>query len=65
MYRARYIERLGMGTADMVRVALAAGLREPEFVQTDEFKAIIYLPVSVSLPGKKQASNRQVPGKYQ
>ena len=63
MYLAGYFERLGTGTADMVRVAVTAGLHEPEFVQTDEFKAIIYRPVSASLPGKKHASNRQVTGK--
>lgn len=42
MYLAGYIERLGTGTSDMVTPAKEAGLREPDFVQEEDFKAIIY-----------------------
>jgi ATP-dependent DNA helicase RecG len=42
MYLAGYIERLGTGTADIVRIAREAGLQEPEFIQDDDFKTIIY-----------------------
>lgn len=42
MYLAGYIERLGTGTADIVRIAKEAGLQEPEFIQDDDFKTIIY-----------------------
>lgn len=42
MYLAGYIERLGTGTADIIRIAKKAGLEEPEFVQDDDFKTIIY-----------------------
>jgi len=42
MYLAGYIERLGTGTSDMVRIAASAGLKEPEFIQAEDFKTIIY-----------------------
>jgi len=38
MYLAGYIERLGTGTSDMVRIAASAGLKEPEFLQAEDFK---------------------------
>jgi ATP-dependent DNA helicase RecG len=44
MYLAGYIERLGTGTSDIVRLALGAGLKEPEFVQDEIFRTIIYRP---------------------
>ena len=44
MYLAGYIERLGTGTADIIRIAKEVGLKEPEFVQEDSFKVIIYRP---------------------
>ncbi len=42
LYLAGYIERLGTGTADIIRIAKECGLKEPEFVQNDDFKIIIY-----------------------
>jgi ATP-dependent DNA helicase RecG len=44
MYLAGYIERLGTGTSDMVRIARENGLKEPEFLQEEIFKTIIYRP---------------------
>lgn len=44
MYLAGYIERLGTGTSDMVRIALENGLKEPEYLQEEIFKTIIYRP---------------------
>lgn len=46
MYLAGYIERLGTGTTDMVRLANEADLKEPDFIQEEIFKAIIYRPVT-------------------
>jgi len=46
MYLAGYIERLGTGTIDILRIAKEAGLREPEFVEDDEFRIIIYRKVA-------------------
>jgi len=46
MYLAGYIERLGTGTIDIIRLANNAGLKEPEFVEDDEFRVIVYRPVT-------------------
>ena len=46
MYLAGYIERLGTGTTDILRLANEADLKEPEFIQEEIFKAIIYRPAT-------------------
>jgi len=48
MYLAGYIERLGTGTIDILRLANSVGLKEPEFVEDDEFRAIVYRPETKS-----------------
>lgn len=45
MYLAGYIERIGTGTADMVRIAVRSGLKEPKFIQEDSFCTIIFRPI--------------------
>ena len=43
MYLAGYIERLGTGTFDIIRIAKKIGLKEPDFTQEmQEFKTVIY-----------------------
>lgn len=42
MYLAGYIERMGTGTGDIIKHCLAAGLKEPKFVQDDIFKIILW-----------------------
>ncbi len=42
MYLAGYIERMGTGTGDIIKLCKAAGLKEPEFVQEEIFKIIIW-----------------------
>lgn len=42
MYLAGYIERMGSGTTDVVDDCVEAGLREPEFEQTENFRATIW-----------------------
>lgn len=42
VYLAGYIERLGTGTEDIVNDCLAAGLQQPEYVQTEDFRVIIW-----------------------
>ena len=42
MYLAGYIERIGTGTGDMIRLCREAGLKEPDFRQDDVFKIIIW-----------------------
>lgn len=42
MYLAGYIERMGTGTGDIIRQCLAVGLKEPEFIQEEFFKTILW-----------------------
>ena len=42
LYLASYIERMGTGTSDIIQKSLAAGLAEPQFIQAEDFKSIIY-----------------------
>ena len=75
MYLAGYIERLGTGTADMISVAAAHGLKEPRFIQDEDFRTILYRP-ETSENGTEHASGEasgeaggearvQVPGEIQ
>jgi len=64
MYLAGYIERLGTGTEDMVRIAREVGLKEPDFVQEDTFKVIIYRPGTDQVPTKLRPGADEVPQEY-
>lgn len=44
LYLAGYIERMGTGTTDIIQKSVAAGLAEPQFIQTEDFRSIIYRP---------------------
>lgn len=46
LYLAGYIDRLGTGTTDMVQKSVAAGLSEPQFIQAEDFRSIIYRPTA-------------------
>lgn len=61
MYLKGYIERLGTGTADIIRIARDNNLQEPDFEQKDEFKAILYRPSYDQVPTKHPPSTHQVP----
>ena len=52
MYLKGYIERLGTGTADIVRIAKEEGLKEPEFIQDDSFTTILYRPSTGQVTGQ-------------
>lgn len=52
MYLKGYIERLGTGTADIVRIAKEEGLKEPEFIQDDSFTTILYRPSTGQATGQ-------------
>ncbi|MBI2258194.1 MAG: hypothetical protein HYU67_04765 [Flavobacteriia bacterium] len=52
MYLKGYIERMGTGTADIVRIAHENNLQEPEFEQQEDFKTIIFRPSSDQAPTK-------------
>lgn len=55
LYLAGFIERLGTGIPDMVKACLAAGLKEPELMQEEEFRTILW---------RKVQTTEQVPGEY-
>jgi len=42
MYLAGYVEKVGTGTRDMIRLCRDKELKEPDFVQDDVFKTIIW-----------------------
>ena len=64
MYLKGYIERLGTGTADIMRIAKENNLQAPDFEQKEDFKTILYRPSSDQVPTKYPLSTHQVPIKY-
>ena len=64
MYLKGYIERLGTGTADIMRIAKENDLPEPNFEQEEDFKTILYRPSTDQAPIKYPSSTHQVPTKY-
>jgi len=48
MYLAGYIERLGTGTGDIIRLCQEKSLKEPEFIQEENFKTIIWRTLSIA-----------------
>jgi predicted HTH transcriptional regulator len=44
LYLAKYIERMGTGTRDMIRLCQEAGLREPEYAIRDGFVQTLWRP---------------------
>lgn len=64
MYLKGYIERMGTGTADMVRIAKENKLQEPVFQQSEDFKTIIYRPWIDQVPIEHRPSTTGVPQEY-
>ena len=64
MYLKGYIERMGTGTADMLRIAKENNLQEPVFEQNEDFTTILYRPIANQLPTKYPTSTPQAPHKY-
>lgn len=64
MYLKGYIDRMGTGTADIVRIACENNLKEPEFEQQEDFKTIIFRPITHQVPTKYPSSTHQVPTKH-
>jgi len=50
LYLARYIERMGTGTGDMIRRCREAGLAEPAFSVSDGFTTTLWRKVVASTP---------------
>jgi len=60
MYLKGYIERLGTGTADIMRIAKENNLQAPDFEQNEDFKTTIYRPSTDQVPPKYPSSTPQV-----
>ncbi len=56
MYLSGYIERLGTGTRDMIRLCKEKNLKEPDFKQEDVFKTIIWRKNHVTVEATKEAT---------
>ncbi|MDR1202849.1 MAG: transcriptional regulator, partial [Tannerellaceae bacterium] len=52
IYLAGYIERMGTGTRDIVNKCRAIGLKDPEFIQEEDFKVILWRKESEDEPIK-------------
>ena len=44
MYLAGFIERMGTGTGDMISKCVHFGLKEPEFIQDEVFRVVMWRP---------------------
>lgn len=68
LYLAGYIERMGTGTSDMVHKSLTAGLLEPQFVQSEDFRCILYRPLTLhenpQVPQQYSTSTEELPQEY-
>ena len=60
MFLAGYIERMGSGTTDVVNDCLEAGLQEPTFEQTENFKATLWRRNVAQNVGQDIADNKQL-----
>lgn len=58
LYLAGYIERMGTGIPDMIKVCLKAGLKEPELIQEESFKTILWRKVNATLQVTDQATDQ-------
>ena len=68
LYLAKYIERMGTGTRDMIRNCIAVGLAEPEFTLTNGFVTTIQRPLGpkpVSEKAQVEAQEAQVGAQVQ
>lgn len=59
MYLAGYIERMGTGTGDIIRLCKEKGLKAPEFIQEEDFRTIIW---RTSTKGEKGVTTLQATG---
>ena len=58
LYLTKYIERMGTGTRDMIRLCRAAGLPEPEFAVRDGFVSTVRRPKPAAVEPTPQATTQ-------
>jgi len=49
MFLTGHIDHLGTGTTDIIEACVAQGLKAPEFIQTEEFRTIIWRKSSIEI----------------
>ena len=49
MYLSGYIERMGTGTGDIIRLCNEKNLKEPEYIQEENFRTIIWRTLNSTL----------------
>jgi predicted HTH transcriptional regulator len=64
MYLKGYIERMGTGTADMIRISKENKLQTPVFEQNENFKIVICRPSTDQAPTKYQLLMSKLVKKY-
>jgi len=62
MYFAGYIERLGTGTGDIIRLCQEKGLKEPEFIQEENFRTIIWRTLKATGEATKEVTEEVTGG---
>ena len=58
MYLAGYIERMGTGTGDIIRLCNEEGLKEPEFIQEEDFRTVIWRTLKATSTGENKLSGQ-------
>lgn len=61
IYLAGYIERMGTGTRDIVEKCKAIGLRDPEFIQDENFRVILWRKDKSNEPIDEPIKNIETP----
>jgi ATP-dependent DNA helicase RecG len=56
MYLAGYIERMGTGTGDIIRLCNEDGLKEPEFIQEEDFRTVIWRTLKTTVEASGEVS---------
>lgn len=58
MYLAGYIERMGTGTGDIIRLCNEDGLKEPEFIQEEDFRTVIWRTLKTTVEASEEVTRK-------
>ena len=56
MYLSGYIERMGTGTGDIIRLCNEKNLKEPEYIQEENFRTIIWRTLKTTIQASEEVS---------
>ena len=62
MYLSGYIERMGTGTGDIIRLCNEKNLKEPEYIQEENFRTVIWRTLNTPLRQATRQATRQGTG---